>query len=236
MTFLHGRTTEVLLDGADISTYLNAADLSVDVDTADTTTFKATWKTAIPGQVAAAAEFGGLYDTASIATFTALIGDDPGAVLTVVPASQSAVGDPCRLIKIASTAHKETAPVGGVVAFNWSAVADGAVGFGHVLAPLAAVTADGNGTTHTGPLGGTTTGAIAHLHVTSVSAGDSIDVTIEHSTNGTDWATLGTFAQKSAAGAERLVIAGTVNRYTRAVFNVTGTDVSITCAVALART
>jgi hypothetical protein len=80
------------------------------------------------------------------------------------------------------------------------------------------------------------TGGVAHLHVTSVSASDSIVVTIEDSATGSSgWATIGTFASKAAAGAERIAIAGTIRRYVRAVDTVTGSGISIIRAVALAR-
>ncbi|MEA2538466.1 MAG: hypothetical protein QOF11_2700, partial [Chloroflexota bacterium] len=50
------------------------------------------------------------------------------------------------------------------------------------------------------------------------------------------WATVGTFASKAAVGAERIVIPGTIKRYVRAVWDVTGAGVSIPFLVALART
>src|SRR3990172_7841290 len=201
--FRHGKDTELWLAAADVSGYFNALDLSADVDTADTTVFKANWKTALTG-------------AAGLAT----------------------VGDGARLMSALTTVYAESSPVGGAVGFSWSVFCDGEVGFGVVLHPLVAVTGDANGTTHTGPVGGSTTGAIAHLHVTSVSAGDDITVTLEDSANGSDWLAIsgGAFANLAVAGSERLVISGTIRRYTRAVWNVTGTDVSIVFGVALART
>ena len=63
-------------------------------------------------------------------------------------------------------------------------------------------------------------------------------MTLEDSANGSDWLAIsgGAFANLAVAGSERLVISGTIRRYTRAVWNVTGTDVSIVFGVALART
>ena len=121
--------------------------------------------------------------------------------------------------------------------FSWSGKVDGQVGFGKVFHPLGAETDDGSGTYIDGG-GATTTGAIAHLHVTSVSAGDEIDVSFEDSANHVDWLPIadGAFATADAVGAERLVIPGTIRQYVRAVWDVTGADVSIEFAVALART
>ena len=113
------------------------------------------------------------------------------------------------------------------------------VGIGRVLNPcLVAVTADGNGT-------GYQEGAVASgqylyaiLHVTEISAGDSVVVTIESAPTD-DFAsptTRVTFASKSAVGGEYATrVAGPItDTYWRAVHNVTGTDVSIKYAAAIA--
>lgn len=234
MAFKHGSDASILLDGVDVSAYFHAAEFGAEVDAAETTTFGANWKTFIPGLAGSNYDFDGYFDPTWNDVWDN-IGDAPGAVLTVGP-SGTALGDKVRLIKVLTSAYGETAEIGGVVEFMWGVMADGVVGFGEVIAARAAITGDGNGSSydHTAQ---TTTGGIAHLHVFSVSASDSIDVTIEDSSTGSSgWATIGTFATKSAAGAERIVIAGTIKRYVRAVYDVTGSDVSIECAVALART
>jgi hypothetical protein len=55
----------------------------------------------------------------------------------------------------------------------------------------------------------------------------TLDVTIEHSKDGTTFTTLGTFAQKTAISAEHKVFGG-ADRYVRAVFTVAGTNPSFT--------
>jgi hypothetical protein len=236
MTFVHGKNTELWLNGADVSGFFNIAELAADPNPAETTTFKQAWKRHIAGLAGATVALEGLYDPALEVPRESL-GLDAGALLAIAPAGAAAVGDQVRILKALATAYGESSPVGGVVPFTYAVAADGAVGFGVVLKPLGAATGDANGTTHIGPIGGSANGAIAHLHVVSVSSGDTLDLKLQHSTNGTDWndITGGAFAQASAAGAERIAIAGTINRYTRAVWDVTGTDVSISFAVALAR-
>lgn len=234
MAFVHGRNASVLLDGADISAYFHAAALRASVDTGETTTFGNSWKTYIPGQSGGMYDFQGYFDPTWNDAWDN-IGDAPGSVLTIGPGG-AALGASVRLVKVLTSSYGETAPIGGVVGFGWGVTADGDIGFGRIIAASAAITEDANGASfdYTAQ---TTTGGIAHLHVFSVSASDSIDVTIEDSSTGSSgWATIGTFATKSAAGAERIVIAGTIKRYVRAVYDVTGSDVSIECAVALART
>jgi hypothetical protein len=233
MAFVHGKSAAVLLDGADVSAYFNQAETNIEVDTGETTTFGSSWKTYIAGQAAGTFPFSGYFDP----TWNDLwdnIGDAPGSVLTFGPGGV-AVGAAVRLVKVLTASYTEGAEIGGVVTFDWDVTADGTVGFGRVIAASAAITADANGSSYD-YTAQTTAGGIAHLHVFSVSASDSIDVTIEDSSTGSSgWATIGTFATKSAAGAERIAIAGTIKRYVRAVYDVTGTDVSIVCSVHLAR-
>jgi hypothetical protein len=76
------------------------------------------------------------------------------------------------------------------------------------------------------------------LHVTEVSADDSIVVTIESDDNAdfTSATTRFTFASKAAVGAEYLArVAGPItDTHWRAVYDVTGAaDISIKCAVLL---
>src|SRR5512141_507376 len=135
MSFYHGKNPEVWVNSGDLSTYFRAADFSVDADTADTTTYKSSWKSALPGQASSTYELEGLYDTSVITTMEGLL-PATAAILTVGPAGMSTIGNVARLVSVKSTSYKETAPVGDVVAFNWSVVADGVVGLGWVLHPL----------------------------------------------------------------------------------------------------
>jgi hypothetical protein len=237
MAFAHGSKCELWLNGADVSPYFRSADVSFDVDSAEATTFRSDWKMYEVGTAGAAVDAEGLYDPAQVPDLEGLLQVTPGSVLTVGPAGLRA-GDRARLLSALTSAFAESAAIGDVVSIAWSTIADLPVGLGHVLEPMAEIEADANGTTLVGPLGGTTTGAIAHLHVTAVSADDELDVKLQDSANGTDWADItgGAFATVTAPGAERLVIPGTIRRYVRAVFDVTGDEVAITCGIAFART
>lgn len=234
MTFRHGRTAAGIFGGVAITSYITDASLDVDVDAAETTTWGNSWKTYIPGQAQAQYAFQGLFDSLMTPTFTSLVGDNPAGLLLVAPSGLT-VGERANIMEVIETKYGESAPVGGVVAFSFDCLADTVPGFGNVLSGLTPITADGNGTNVDGGAA-TTSGGVAQLHVTEVSASDSIVVTIEDSANGSSgWATIGTFASKSAIGAERIAIAGTIRRYVRAVFDVTGSGVSIVATVALAR-
>lgn len=234
MTFKHGKNAKAYYNGYDLTGYLRGGELTTEVDTADTTVWGSTWKTAIAGLQGASYALEGLFDAAAAPIFTTDLAGTSG-VLTVCP-SGAAAGDMVRMMQVIKTTYAETSPVGDVVGFTFGALSDTVPGFGHVISALTAQTTDNNGAS-VDLTAQTTTGGIAHLHVTGVSSADSIVCTIEDSSTGSSgWATIGTFASKSAIGAERIVIAGTIKRYVRAVFDVTGTSVSIPAFVTLART
>jgi hypothetical protein len=76
-------------------------------------------------------------------------------------------------------------------------------------------------------------GALAHLHVT-VSSGGTWTLKVQDSANDSDWADLITFsADGSAVTAERGDVAGTVDRYLRALY--TRTSGSLTACLTVAR-
>lgn len=83
----------------------------------------------------------------------------------------------------------------------------------------------------------TANGGVAHLHVTEITgAAPSITVKIQHSTNGSTWADLQSFAAITAAGFERIEIAAgtTVNQHRRVVVTFGGTTTSVTYNVSFA--
>ena len=237
MAFIHGKGTNVWVDAVDLSAFFHSADFGVDVDTAETSTYGSTWKTYLAGLAGGEISLEGYYDP----TETTLIDLLPDtANLITIGVGSGAVGGAARLASTITTAYGESAPIGGVVAMTWSLMVNGAAGVkgGRILKPMDTVTAAANGTTVDHGAGSAAAGAVAHLHATAISAGDSIDVTIEDSSTGSSgWATVGTFANLAAPGSERIVIAGTVKRYTRAVWAETNDgSPSYTFAVSLART
>ena len=186
MAFKHGKATTVWLGSIDLSPFLNSMDLAVDGDTADTTTFLATWKSAIAGAMGAKVDFGGLYDPGETTLEALILSMVPGA-LTYCPAGGAAIGDRARLVSAIETAYAESSPVGGVVAVKGSFLADGVVGFGDVLHPLAEDTNTTTGATSQRLRGAA--GATLRRHVryvatrTGGSAGDGITFALAYSRN-----------------------------------------------------
>ena len=238
MSFVHGKNARVYLGSVDLSPYLNSADLAADVDTADTTTFAATWKSAVAGVASAKVDVGGLYDPGEASLPTLIQSGLPG-VLTVCPGGAAAIGDRARLLSAFDTMYTESSPVGGVVAVKAAFMADGAVGIGDVLHPLAE---DTNTTTgaEKDDAAATTTGWLAHLHVTAVDAGSWV-VKLQDAAVSDTYSDVSGGAFTAATGATSQRLAGaagsTLRRYVRYVATRTGGagGDGITFALAYAR-
>src|SRR4051812_43524088 len=97
MAFIHGKNTSVYLNAVDLSPYLDSMELAADADFAETTTFKATWKTGLVGVVGVKVDYSGLYDPTEVQLGQTITSETPG-VLTYCPAGDAAIGDRARLV------------------------------------------------------------------------------------------------------------------------------------------
>lgn len=107
--------------------------------------------------------------------------------------------------------------------------------FGILLADETAVSSNSN-TSSVDQSAQSSNGAAAALHITGVSASDTITVKVQDSANDSDWADLITFTlDGSAVGAERATVSGTVDRYVRVLWTVTGSGIDFDFAVMFIR-
>lgn len=235
---VHGKNTSVWWNSADVSGYLDSAGVSVDADTGETTTFGKNWKTYLAGLVGSSLPFTGKYDATAGNAIEGQLGTDSG-VLTFNPGGGATIGDRARLATVTGTNYAESAPVGDIVTFQWTATAQGVTGLGWVQHPF---TEDTNTTTGTSYDGGTatSTGWTAHLHVSLVDGGSWV-VKIEDSADNSSWSdvTGGAFTAATGATQQRLSSASgaTLRRYTRCTATRTGGSAGqgITYGLAIAR-
>lgn len=90
------------------------------------------------------------------------------------------------------------------------------------------------GATHDGGAASATGGA-AYLLCTALSTGAKLTVTFEDSANGTDWGTLVAMTALTAVGAEVKAVTGTVRRYLRVRWTLTGSTPAATWFAAFGR-
>lgn len=130
--------------------------------------------------------------------------------------------------------YRVLSQVGKLTKANTKFIFNGAIDQGVILHPLAARTTDTNGTT-VDQSAGTTAGGAGFVQVTAYSGLTNAVIKIQHSTDDSSWSDLITFTTVTAAPtSERVSVSGTVNRYVRAIVDVTGTG-SVTFWVAFAR-
>jgi hypothetical protein len=241
MAVYTGQDVKVYEDEFDISGYSTKVAVNEGTDLTDVTCFGDTghkWYPAVHDTTVNIETWLDDSATASLAAFKKKRTGTTAGVLTVLPKGD-AYGYPALFGQYWQESGTTDMAVGAVHKLNWSvkysghpSKADMLLQSGIVLYPKTAVTGDLNGTTQDNGAS-STGGANAVLHVFSVSASDQVVVTIHVSSDNfaADDDTLITFTTATAATSEFKSVTGTVKRYVRAVFDVTGSDVSIPCAV-----
>ena len=128
MAFKHGRLAEITVNTKALSTFCDSADLDLGVDTADTTTFTAQWKTAIPGLIGGTVSLAGGYDptvtTGPASVLTGLLGAAPFACI-FYPAGNNAGQGTSHTFNALLSNYKESSKVTDKVAFSCSLLVTG---------------------------------------------------------------------------------------------------------------
>lgn len=240
MALVHGKAAAVLMGAYSLTPYLQNADTTVDIDIPDTTTFgNTTRQRDVVGLIDGKASMSGLWDGAAGAChelFISLVGNATASVLSIARNGWT-VGNTVELLSVRQMSYKVTSPVDGVCAVSVETVGDGGVAFGVSLHALAAETSDSNSSS-VDNAAGTSNGGIGHIHLTALSGSSTptLNGKIQHSTDNSSWSDLITFTALTAVGSERKTVSGTVNRYTRSLWTMTGSSLSFTFQIGFART
>jgi hypothetical protein len=236
-TFTHGKNAKVLMDGADLSAYFSKVSNKGSAETAEVTTLGANAKAYIPGLKDATISVDGYWsgDVAGVDSYLASNIGSTG-IWTVIYAAD-ALGARGYGATVVDTSIEVGAEIGGAVSIS----AEGQATVGSepvvVLNPLSAKTATGTGT-QVDNTTSTSNGSASYLHVTATSGTStpSLAVKVQHSADASTWADLAVFTTVTTANtAQRVASTGTVNRYLRAQFTITGTTPSFTFHLSTAR-
>ena len=236
-TFRHGKRTVVLLNGTDMSPFLNEATQTQEIETAETTTFADNDKTYITGLGDGTISTSGLFDStagASDAVLSGLIGQEDNT-FTVLPEGATA-GARSIIANGQLTSYEVSSPVGDVVAISAEVQADGGLFSGRALNAL---TDTGTSASLASINDGASTdsGGLFNLHLTANTRDGDSTVKVQHSADNAVWADLVTFTVVSASttSGESITSTGTVNQYLRATHSLAGSSGSITYHVSAAR-
>ena len=128
VSFKHGRLAELTINTKALSLFTDSVDLDIKVDTADTTVFTNTWKTAIAGLVGETVSLSGSWDptvtTGPASVLTALLGAAPFACI-VYPAGNNAGQGTSHTFNALLTDYKESSKTTDKVAFSASLLVTG---------------------------------------------------------------------------------------------------------------
>lgn len=120
MAFVHGKNTEVDLDGNDLSAYCNNTEWSREADTHDTTTYGKDSKTYEGGLKDGTVTISGTYDNTASTGPKAVIEPLLGTKVPFVMRPEgTGTGRPERTVDVVVSSYEETLPVADMI--TWSA-------------------------------------------------------------------------------------------------------------------
>ena len=234
MAFVHGKDTRVLIGQYDLTGFFNQASASFNRQTVDTTVFGQDDETSMAGLGSGSVSLGGLWDNTAVSGSDVLLDaamDGTQSVLSVSPQGISAVGQRGALLNVRQTGYAWRAPTDDAVRLNASREGDGGIRSGVVLHELTAETGAANYASVDNS-GSSAFGSVAHLHVTAFTGTNAV-IKVTDSVDDAVFADHATFTTVTATGAQRVTVAGLVNRYARV--ELTGTFTTVTFAVLFAR-
>ena len=239
MAFINAQNTRVLYGNVALACYLRNVAPQASIDMLDITTLCDTSRQFTSSLRDFSLNLEGFLDDDGTAGSVVEALTAPIETGATIPASVApngfAAGQSVWLIPARTLSFEPTSQVADVVTFNMALGSGTPASTGVSLIDLAALTTTGNGTT-VDQTAATSNGAVAHIHVTAVDGTDPVlDMVIQHSTNGSDWSTLLSFTSVSTTTSEVVYSTGTVNRYVRVAYTITGTDPSFNAQVSLAR-
>lgn len=237
MAFSHGSKAHIYANGYNLTSYLRSITAPASADTHGVTTFGATAKAYIPGLKDATLSVEGVYDGATDAVDQVLQAALGGtSTIWSWCLADDVFGNPCYGFDSIETSYEIDTPVDDVAVV--SAEAQSKVGMERAIIHqiLTSETATGNGNTVDNGAA-TTNGGVGYIQVTAISgAGASLTGKVQHSTDDITYVDLVTFTAVTAAhNAQRVAVTGTVNRYTRARWEIAGTTPSATFLITFGR-
>lgn len=232
---VHSKQSRVLVNEDHASGHIKGWSVSHQRNYGEVTSILEDGAKMIPGLLAGSMSLDGMFDSALTSLYSEIaenVAGDNAVLITVLP-DGSAIGKPALFAVTDVEGFEVPATNAEVVSLSVSATADEAVDMGSLLHVHQAETAGGNGTA-VDDLASSANGGAAALHVTALTGLTNLTVKVQHSSDNSVWVDLISFTAATGATSERKAVTGTVNRYVRALWTVSGTG-SATFAVAFAR-
>lgn len=219
MAGIHGKNTEVFMDGFQMSNILNSIETPVTVDTAETTVFNSSGvKTYVTGNADATITAEGFWqgsssDALSVDGILTTALETSGLNVWSYWPEGTSTGKFGYGVTSIETGYSITSPIDGTV----DVTIDGQVSNGRVslesLRSLSAASTSGNNASDDNTAA-TTNGGVGYLQrITNSTRG--LLPAIQHSAAGTTWDDLIAFSSDVARDGQRIAVAGEVKQFTR---------------------
>jgi hypothetical protein len=231
MSFIHGKSTFIMLNGYDITGYLNKIETPATSDTAETSVFGLNNKTYLPGLKDATFSAEGLYEgtAAKIDQIlnSILSSQELGNDIFWIPEG-NVIGNKGYAMHMFQTAYNTTATKDDATRINVAGQSSGGRERVSLIKAYASVPSSSASVAQNNS-GSSANGGVAYIHASAVTG--SLDAIIEESATGAfggEEDTLVTFAQLTTLGYERVEIAAgtTIKQYVRVKYTiVTGPSV-----------
>lgn len=224
MAPVHGSNADVFGNGYVLSSFFNSASSASSRDAGETTVFKKKSKTYIPGLKDNTLACEGIYDgdaDAADAVLFASIGQGSG-VFTYYPEGAEVFGSGAYTLDSHTASYEITTDVGDVaqISAEFSAGESGFFDRGQSYLGMAARTTTGNSSSIDG-LAQTLNGMAFIIHEVDVTG--TLDVVLQDSADNSAFADLNTQQFTVDRQSRRVLVAGTIRRYTRIRWSGTGT-------------
>lgn len=236
--FAHGRKARTLLNGSDLSRWLTEISLSGGYDQTESTTFGQGSQSFVTGlRNGGEGSIGGNVETAGgkvLRHFLKAAGGRDDNLMTIFP--ENVVGSVGYGVRCGLSEQEFESAPGDLSTISIGVQGNRGVDDVVCLHPMKAEAVTGNGTTYDDEVA-SVDGAIGHLHIAAL-AGGTLTVVIQHSPDGTTWATALAFDVANVADAVRhqrkVTSAVAVDKNVRAQWTL-GAGASATFAVAFGR-
>jgi hypothetical protein len=232
---VHSKSGRVLVNSSHLSGDVRSWQFAHSRSYAEVTNILGTGEEFLPGQLAGSVGIVGNFNSGAgnFSTVMDTAAATEGGLLTTIAPAGLTVGALAFIADGNVSARSVDAAVKDAVVVNITGTPNDGVDMGVLLHGLTAETADGNGT-GVDNAASSSNGGVGVVHVTAFSGLTSATLKVQHSTDNSVWADLVTFTSVTATTWERKAVTGTVNRYVRALWDVTGTG-SATFVMAFAR-
>lgn len=226
MAHRHGTTARFYYHTLDFSDYVEEVDPSFEREMAEHAVLSDTWKRNLPGLRTFGVSLGGIYDSSAGAidpTAWAMFGENTQRPFAWLP-DGDVLARKC-YVGVSNKSSLQITAANDVIKMPTAAVGSGLTYRGEILHTLSQESTTSQGAAQDGGAA-SNYGAVAYLICTEYTDLTDITVLLEHSDDDISYSTLVSFTALTDVGSESKTVAagaGSVKRYVRAAWTVTGT-------------